>query len=105
MASPFSSIEITIAGQRFVLKGDGDENHLREVAELVKRKVEGMKKKSPALSLYKAAMLAAFDFASYSIKGRKKALDYKANILNKAGLLLENMQGELGASKTDAKPL
>jgi cell division protein ZapA (FtsZ GTPase activity inhibitor) len=94
-----ASIEITIANQKYVLRGEESEEHLREVAELVRRKVENLRKKTPGLTLQKAAMLAAFDFASDTINGRRKALDYRASVLSKATQLLERMESEL-ASRT-----
>lgn len=101
MASPASSsIEITIGGQRYLLKGDEDEAHLREVAELVKRRVENIRKKNPNLSIQKAAMLAAFDFASQAIRGRRKSQDYRATIMAKAQALLDRVQIEFENGST-----
>jgi cell division protein ZapA len=88
-------IEIIIGGQKFLLKGEDSEDHLKDVAELVKRKIESIKKKSPGLTFQKATMLAAFDFASDAIKGKKKATDYRSAILSKANSLLEKVQAEL----------
>jgi len=93
------SIEITIANQKLVLKGEESEEHLKEVAEMVRRKVENLRKSSPTISLQKAAMLAAFDFASQEIKGRKKALDYRVTILSKAQTILKRVESELGAMR------
>jgi cell division protein ZapA (FtsZ GTPase activity inhibitor) len=90
-----TSIEIVIADQTYVLRGEETEEHLKEVAELVRRKVDSLRKQMPALTLQKAAMLAAFDFASDAIKGKKKALEYRSAVLNKAGDLLERVESEL----------
>jgi len=90
-----NNIEIVIGGQKYVLKGEETQEHLREVAELVRRKIEVIRKKSPSLSLQKATMLAAFDLASHSIKSRKKAIDYRSSLLTKANRLLEKMQADL----------
>lgn len=90
-----ASIEFTIADQKYVLHGDEPEEHLREVAELVRRKVEGLRKASPTLSLQKAAMLAAFDIASQAIKGKQKASDYRSTVLTKAQDLLDRVELEL----------
>lgn len=90
-----ASIEITIANQKYVLRGTDGEEHLREVAELVRRKVESLRKKTPSLNLHKAAMLAAFDFASETINGRKKALEYRSNLVGKASALLQRVEGEI----------
>lgn len=90
-----NSIEITIANQKYVIKGEEGEAHLKEVAEMVRRRVETIRKRNPNLTLQKAAMLAAFDFASDVIQNRKKSIDSKAAILNKAHSLLERVEREL----------
>lgn len=90
-----NSIEITIGSQKFLLRGDESEEHLREVAELVKRKVDALRKQAPTLSLQKASMLAAFDLASLAIKGKIRALDYRADIVSRATSLLERVEDEL----------
>jgi cell division protein ZapA (FtsZ GTPase activity inhibitor) len=90
-----TSIEITIGGQKFMIRAEEAEAHLSEVAELVRRKVESIRKIDPNVPLQKAAMLAAFDFASDSINGRKKALEYRSLILTKAGALIERIESEL----------
>lgn len=89
------SIEINIGGQKYVLRGEEDESHLEEVVEIVRRKVEQLRKKQPSLSLQKAAMLTAFDLASDAIKGRKKALEYQTTVLSKASSLLQRVEAEL----------
>lgn len=90
-----ASIEITIANQKYVVRGEDSEEHLKEIAELVRRKVESLRKKTPSLTVQKAAMLAAIDFASDSIKGKLKSQDYRSSILSKATQLLERVEGEL----------
>lgn len=90
-----ASIEISIGDQKYTLRGEESEEHLREVAELVKRRVEAIRKKAPHLNLQKAAMLAAFDFASHMIKNSRKAADSRAAIVAKAKQLIERVELEL----------
>lgn len=90
-----NSIEIIIANQRYTLKSEESPEHLREVAEMVKRKVETVKKKSTTLNLQKVAMLAAFDLASDLIKAKKKTVESRAHIVAKAHQLLLKVESEL----------
>ena len=90
-----NSIEIVIGNQKYLIRGEEGDEHLKEVAEMVRRRVETIKKKTPSLSLQKAAMLAAFDFASEVIQHRKKSSDTRATILSKAHSLLERVEREL----------
>jgi cell division protein ZapA (FtsZ GTPase activity inhibitor) len=100
-----TSLEITIAGHKFTVRAhnsetdtETSESHLAEVAEMVRRKVEGIKKQDPSFNLQKAAMLAAFDFASEAIAGRKKALDYRSKVLAKTNELVSRIESELSAT-------
>lgn len=97
-----ASIEITIANQKYVVRGEDTEEHLKEIAELVRRKVESLRKKTPSLTVQKAAMLAAFDFASDSIKGKLKAQDHRSSVLAKATELLHRVEGELASKPPSA---
>jgi cell division protein ZapA (FtsZ GTPase activity inhibitor) len=95
---PVKSVEVTITNQRYVIRGEETEEHLQEVAEMVKRKVESLRKRAPTATLQKAAMLAAFDFASDVIKGKKRSSDYRAGVLTKAQQILEKVELELEKS-------
>lgn len=90
-----NQIEISIANQKYVIRGEEGEAHLKEVAEMVRRRVESLRKKNPNLTLQKAAMLAAFDFASDVIQQRKKSVDSKSALLRKAHSLLERVEREI----------
>ncbi|MBI3293393.1 MAG: cell division protein ZapA [Deltaproteobacteria bacterium] len=90
-----NSIEIAIAGQKYILSGEETPEHLNEVSELVRRRVESIRKKNPGLSLQKATMLVAFDFASETIKQKRRQLDTRGAILNQAQKLLERVENEI----------
>lgn len=90
-----NTIEIAIGNNRYVLKSEEPEEHLIEVAEMVRRKVEGIRKKSSSNTLQKAAILAAFDLASDLIKAKRKSSDYRSKVLSKARHILEKVEHEL----------
>ena len=89
------SLDVKIANQSYILNSDESDEHLREVTDLVKKKIESLLKKDPNLAIHKATMLVAFDLASQAIKGRKKAIDYKTQVLKKTQSILESVQNEL----------
>lgn len=90
-----NSIEIAIGNAKYVIKSEDSKENLREVAELVKRKVEGIKKRQPSLTLQKATILAAFDFANEMISSRRKSTDYRSKVLQKAETLLKKVEMEI----------
>lgn len=95
-----ASIELILGTQKFVLRGEESEEHLHEVAELVKRRVDAIKKRYPSLSFQKLAMLAACDFASQTIKSKRKAVDYRSTVLSKAKNLLDRVELELKSTRS-----
>lgn len=93
-----ASIEIAIGGQTFQMStSDEPEEHLREVADLVQRRLETLRRKMPTLSLQNAAMLAAFDFASQLLKSSRKADENRTLLAERAQGLLERVENELAA--------
>jgi cell division protein ZapA len=94
-----NTIDILIGNQRYELKGNETTEHLEEVAQMVRRRVDSLRKKSPTLSLQKASILAAFDLASDLIKSKKKSSEHRAAVLSKAQKLLEKVEWDLQLSR------
>jgi len=93
-----AQIDTRIGGQDYVLKGEGSEEHLREVAKVVQKKIENLMKDKRHLSLQKATMIAALDLASIVIRDRKKASQHRSDVLSKAHHLLQRVESELNIS-------
>ncbi|NBW98292.1 cell division protein ZapA [bacterium] len=94
-----NTIDILIGNQRYELKGNESPEHLEEVAQIVRRRVDSLRKKNPSLSLQKAAILAAFDLASDLIKAKRKSSDHRSAVLAKAQKLLEKVEWDLQLSR------
>ena len=87
-----ASVDININNLNFILRGDETEEHLSEVAEIVRRKLENARQRNASLSVSKATMLVAFDLASELIKGRKKALQYRNEVISRTANILEKVE-------------
>ena len=90
-----AGIEIKINGRKYLLSGEDSDAHLNEVAQVVQEKIEALRKEKPSLNIQNAAILAAFDFASQSIKGRRRGNAYRSAVLTKANELLKRVETEL----------
>ncbi len=90
-----ASVETTIGGKRYLLSSDDDLEHLSAVADMVSKKIASLQKERSALSVQKAAIIAAFDLASLLIKGRKRGSEYRADVLTKANEILNRVHVEL----------
>lgn len=62
--------EVEIFGQKYVLRSDADEEHVRMVADLVDGKMREVAGASRSVSTQQIAVLAALDLASEVIQGR-----------------------------------
>ncbi len=61
-------------GQKYTVKGDASEAHLRELAKSIERKVEDTCKGSTNITAMKALILTAFDLADelYRLKAQQE---------------------------------
>ncbi|MEW5746732.1 MAG: cell division protein ZapA [Nitrospirota bacterium] len=57
------SVEVYILGQKYVVKGDESPEYIRELAELVDRKLKEVYAGSPHITPLKASILAALTLA------------------------------------------
>ncbi|MEE9524928.1 MAG: cell division protein ZapA [Thermodesulfovibrionales bacterium] len=80
------SIEVIILGQRYTIKGDADEEYIKELANYVDTRIKEVIEAAPNTSPLKASILAALNIADELHKVDKtetdlKALEEKANAL------------------------
>lgn len=66
------ALEVTIAGQRYVLKSDGDGERLRAVAELVASKIDDVRHAAQGMPGDRVAILAALNIADELLREREE---------------------------------
>ena len=57
------SYHVNILGQKFVLKTENDENHVKQVADYVNKIMHGIKEKTDTISTQNIAILGALNIA------------------------------------------
>lgn len=74
------TFEITLMNQKFHLKSDSEEKHVRKVADYVNRKIFEIQEKTHSVSSLNVALLAALNIADdyFKIKGSGKGKDNEA---------------------------
>lgn len=55
--------EVSILGQKFVLKTDNDESHVKQVADYVNKIMHGIKQRTSTISTQNIAILGALNIA------------------------------------------
>lgn len=67
-----NSVEVYILGQRYTIKGDAPEEHIRKLAAYVDSKLKEVHNASPNITPVKASILAALNIADELFKLRNE---------------------------------
>jgi cell division protein ZapA len=81
------SIEITILGQKYTVKGDGPEEYIKKLAVFVDGKLREVYNASPNITPLKAAILASLNIADELQKLQDTQENLTRNIEEKADAL------------------
>jgi cell division protein ZapA len=70
------SIEVTIIGQKYNIKGDAPEEYIQELARFVDRRIKEIYEKKPGITPLKATIIAALNIADelYRYKKTQKVI-------------------------------
>jgi cell division protein ZapA len=89
-----SSVEITVLGQKYTIKGDSSEAQIKELSRYIDESIKDVCLKYPNITPLKALILTTFNIAEelYKLKAEQedlaKHIEQKAEAL--AGLLTDN---------------
>mgnify|MGYP001804512025 CR=1 FL=1 len=86
-----ASVEVTILGQRMMLKSDDDSKHLERVATYVKRKVDELSAQSTA-PVQKLALLTALNIADDYLRTIDESREFKRLVAAKSKSLLHELE-------------
>lgn len=81
------SIDVTILGQKYTIKGEASEEHIKKLAAFVDGKLKEVYNAAPTITPLKAAILASLNIADELHKCRAsqediaRAIEEKANVL------------------------
>lgn len=79
--------EIQILGQKYTIKGEAEEKHMKEVALYVDSKIKEVLRKSPGMSPLNASILAALNIAGEYYSLKKEQENVTRNIAEKTSML------------------
>ncbi len=81
------SVEVYILGQRYTIKGDAPEEHIRNLASYVDNKLKEVYCSSPNITPVKASILAALDIADELFRLKNKHEEMAKHIEEKTNTL------------------
>ena len=72
-----NSIEVYILGQKYTIKGDASEEHIKKLASFVDNKLKEVHNAAPNISPVKASILAALNIADelFKLRNEQEAMD------------------------------
>lgn len=85
------SIEVTILGQKYVIRGDASAEYIKEIADFVDNKLKEVYNASPDITPLKAAILTALNIADelHKIKNEYNSISQSIkSIENKADSII-----------------
>jgi len=86
-------VELTLQGQRFVLKSDLDDETLNMIVNFANSRVDGIAAAAPGLPAHRIALLALLDMAEELFHEKRHMTDLKETIRSKSNLLLDMLEG------------
>jgi cell division protein ZapA len=81
------SVEVTILGQKYTLKGDAQEDYIKKLAAFVDGKLKEVYAASPTMTPLKAAILASLNIADELHKLQEAEESIARNIEERANVL------------------
>ncbi|MBI5103250.1 MAG: cell division protein ZapA [Nitrospirae bacterium] len=81
------STEVNILGQKYTIKGDASEEHIKKLAMFVDTRMKEVYNASPGIAPLKAAILASLDIADELYRTREEHNAIAKNIEERADVL------------------
>ena len=86
------TVEVSILGQRMLLKANDDPRHLERLASFVNRKIDEVAAHGP-ISTQKLAVLAALNIADDYFRSLDESREFKRQVASKSRTLLAELEG------------
>jgi hypothetical protein len=95
MESKGLPVEIRLLGQKIALRSQGDPDLVREVVEVVTRKIgDAERRRGKGSAAHHVALLALLDLAQEHVQARKRAGEHQTRLDLKARELSELIEAE-----------
>ena len=91
-----TSVNVTIYGHEYTLKGEADSDYVQKVARYVDRKMKEVAENSTIASTTKVAILAAINIADELFRERQKRHEALAMLDERTGQIADLLEKEMG---------
>lgn len=87
------SYDLTILNNKFTIKSDDDEKHVKKVADYVNKKMHSIVGANRAVSTMNVAMMAALNIADDFLKFKRKKKETASKWIEKVQALINRVDG------------
>ncbi len=88
------SVTVEVAGQRFTLKTDAEDEYVRSLARYVSGKIEEVKRGARTVSTHSMVVLAALQIADDLFQARRSEQELRQKVREKSRTILEVLRKE-----------
>lgn len=89
------TVEVEIYGQRYTIKGDAEEDYIRQVAAHVDEQMKGLSRNMKTATPTKLAVLAALNLAHQLLQTERLRQEGEADVERRALSLMETIEEQL----------
>jgi len=94
------TVEIEIYGQRYTVRGEADEEHVKRIAAYVDQHMRGLAVGMKTATLPKLAVLAALNITHQWFESEQRRQQDAADVERKAVGMLDSIEEQLQTSRT-----
>lgn len=87
------SYDLTILNNKFTIKSDDDEKHVKKVADYVNKKMHSIVGSNKAVSTANVAMMAALNIADDFLKFKRKRRETTSKWIERVQALINRVDG------------
>jgi cell division protein ZapA len=88
------SVSVDVAGQKFILKTDADDDYVRSLARYVNDKIADAKASSRTVATQSLAILAALQITDELFQSRRRDADFRKKVKTRSQRILELLERE-----------
>lgn len=94
-------VEVKVAGIRYAIRTQADENYIRDLSDFVNQKIEEVKSLTKAATMDRLAVLAALNIADEFFRERCANLEIRSKIIERSENVLQELQAFLPKDRED----
>jgi len=102
---PFRQVELRIAGNRYAIRSQADDNYIRDLSDYVNDKIEEVRKLTKAATLDRLAVLAALNIADEFFQERCENREMRSKIIERSETIMKQLDAFNSDGQAESLPV